>query len=324
MIDSVPPSQPPPVDLTGRVRLAHRADLLDRGVSADEIKRRLARGELTPLRRGIYVPTVDLRSLSSRQCHVLQVDATMCQVGPEMVVSHQSAACLLDIKLLRVPAAVQVTNPGGRAGHRRSRLHTHCATVDVDEVTVVGDHRVTSAARTIVDLARLCPFEDAVVAADSALRLGRVTREELFDAVGRAARRPGVFAARRVVRFADRGAESAGESVSRVLIDRQALPRPELQVAVFGAGGYVFAHSDFGWRACNTVGEFDGAQKYGRLLRPGEPPGDRIYQEKIREDRIRALGWHVVRWTWQDLEEPKELAERIRRALAYGASMTRT
>ena len=45
-------------------------------------------------------------------------------------------------------------------------------------------------------------------------------------------------------------------------------------------------------------------------------------QEKIREDRIRALGWHVVRWTWQDLEDPKELAERIRRALAYGASMS--
>lgn len=75
------------------------------------------------------------------------------------------------------------------------------------------------------------------------------------------------------------------------------------------------ARRDFGLREFRTVGEFDGAQKYGRLLKPGQPPGDAIDQEKVREDRIRELGWHVVRWTWSDLEHPQGLGDRIRRAL---------
>jgi hypothetical protein len=49
----------------------------------------------------------------------------------------------------------------------------------------------------------------------------------------------------------------------------------------------MFARCDFGWPEYRTIGEFDGAEKYGRLLRPGEKPGDKIHREKIREEGIR-------------------------------------
>lgn len=302
------------------VPLTLRADLLDEGYTRDDIKRRLGRRELTAVRPGVYAHSEELTKLDARQRHVLQIEATLRQLGPGVLVSHQSAACLLGITLLRIPTAVQVTRPGGHAGHRRSTVHTHCAAVDPAEIVVVNGHRVTGAARTIVDLARQATFEQAVVAADSALRRGLVSADGLKDAVRRAARRPGVATAQRVVRFADAGAESAGESVSRVMLHEQAVPPPTLQIVIRGVRGDAFAKCDFGWAENRTVGEFDGAQKYGRLLCPGETPGDAVFREKIREDRIRALGWHVVRWTWRDLDDRKELAARIGRALEHGAA----
>ena len=64
-----------------------------------------------------------------------------------------------------------------------------------------------------------------------------------------------------------------------------------------------------------VVGEFDGEVEYGRLLRPGQDPGDVVVQEKIREDHLRELGLDVVRWTWQDLADPQHLLARLRRRL---------
>ena len=75
--------------------------------------------------------------------------------------------------------------------------------------------------------------------------------------------------------------------------------------------GRSTAYTDFAWPAQRTVGEFDGKVKYGRLLRPGQSPGDVVYAEKLREDTIRAEDWEVVRWTWADLDFT-DTAARIR------------
>lgn len=76
--------------------------------------------------------------------------------------------------------------------------------------------------------------------------------------------------------------------------------------------GNATAHTDFAWAAQRTVGEFDGKVKYGRLLEPGQDPGDVVFAEKLREDAIRAQGWEVVRWTWPDLRDFATTAARIR------------
>lgn len=67
------------------------------------------------------------------------------------------------------------------------------------------------------------------------------------------------------------------------------------------------------WREQRLLGEFDGKVKYGRLLRSGEEPGDAVFREKRREDRLRELtGFSMVRITWGDLYRPAETAARIR------------
>lgn len=124
--------------------------------------------------------------------------------------------------------------------------------------------------------------------------------------------------AHQVAAFPDPGAESVGESRSRILIDRVGLPRPQLQFPVRTRHGDVIARSDFGWPEFRTVDEFDGKEKYSRGLPRGRSEADAVFAEKVREDRIRDLGWQVVRWTWAELDDPLALADRIRRALARG------
>ena len=67
--------------------------------------------------------------------------------------------------------------------------------------------------------------------------------------------------------------------------------------------------------------EFDGQVKYGRSADERDPFGRRLpgpdvlWQEKRREDRLRELGYEVVRVVWSDLDSPRELAARILRAV---------
>ena len=96
-----------------------------------------------------------------------------------------------------------------------------------------------------------------------------------------------------------------------------------LQFEITGSSGGFVARTDFAWEEQRVIGEFDGRVKYGRLLRPGQDPGDIVFEEKRREDAIRDLGWGVVRWTWADLDAPQQLEARVRRALDRGAGRPR-
>ena len=104
-------------------------------------------------------------------------------------------------------------------------------------------------------------------------------------------------------------------------MDREGLPTPELQFRVVDRLGTVFARTDFRWREFNTLGEFDGAVKYGRALTDGQSAGDAVFEEKLREDRIREQGFNVVRWVWDELDDPRALADKIRRAMDRGRAM---
>ena len=202
--------------------------------------------------------------------------------------------------------------PAVRRPTRRPAARPHRAPAP-DDIVMVDGLAVTSVARTVVDIARRARFEAAVAVADAALA-GRqadgvlVPRPDRRRTGGRAsgppthrlsgprstprcAGRRGGRASRphdRFVAFADGRAESVGESRSRVAIARAGLPAPVLQLPVRLAAATAYA--DFGWPAQRTVGEFDGKVKYGRLLRPGQEPGDAVFAEKLREDAIPRAG----------------------------------
>jgi hypothetical protein len=294
---------------------ALRAQLLAAGVTDEEVRRMCSARRLTVLRRGAYVPSSDARLRDPVARHALSVGAAMLQLAPGAVASHVSAAVLHGLPLWAVPLdRVHVTRDQ-RSGGRRSRLlHLHSAALDADEVVMVGGTAVTSVARTVADLARTLPFEQAVVSADGALFRGIVGGDDLVEAVERSAHRHGNTGARRVVAFADGRAESAGESRSRVAIARAGLPPPALQWEVYSPCGTLVGRADFAWPELGTVGEFDGKVKYGRLLRPGEEPGNAVFEEKRREDLLRDEALEVVRWVWGELDPFDAVAARLVRA----------
>ena len=121
-----------------------------------------------------------------------------------------------------------------------------------------------------------------------------------------------------MIAFADAGGESVGESRSRVLLERARLPRPVLQWEI--PTPRRIGRCDFGWPVLRTVGEFDGRIKYGRLLRPGQEPGDVVFAEKRREDAIRDTGFRVVRWVWAELDTFDDVVARLRTAFAAAAA----
>jgi hypothetical protein len=156
-----------------------------------------------------------------------------------------------------------------------------------DELTVVGGIEVTDVARTCLDLARSLPFEAAVVALDAALNERLVDREVLQQRLMNIVGTRGSRHAARVIAFADARSESVGESRSRVALQRLGLMPSTLQLDVRAGDGQLIGRADFAWEAERVVGEFDGRIKYGRLLRPGQDPGDVVFEEKRREDAVR-------------------------------------
>jgi hypothetical protein len=89
----------------------------------------------------------------------------------------------------------------------------------------------------------------------------------------------------------------------------------DLQFEVRRDDGMVVGRTDFVWEGRRVVGEFDGRIKYGRLLRPGQDPGDAVFEEKRREEAIRDEEWRVIRWVWAELRAPHRFAARVRRSL---------
>jgi hypothetical protein len=295
--------------------LAFRPGLLAAGLTDGELRNLCRRRQLAALRPGAYVPAFDTRLGDPVARHALAARAAIPKVAPDAVLSHVSAAALHGLTLWNVPLhRVHVTRPRSTGGRRTRLLHVHAAALEPDEITILDGVPLTSVNRTLVDLARMLPFEPALVTADAALHVYLVTPADLEVALARDAGRSGVPAARRVVAAADARAASPGETRSRLAIARAGLPAPQLQHVIAPLRTEV----DFYWEEFQTVGEFDGKVKYGRALRPGQSPGDVVFAEKRREDALRDLGREVVRWVWDELCPFDEAAARLWRAFARG------
>lgn len=113
-----------------------------------------------------------------------------------------------------------------------------------------------------------------------------------------------------VLALADARIESAGESLSRVVIHQLGFELPEPQVEIRDSVGRLMARVDGLWRSTGLVGEFDGLQKYSGTFAGSTPSSEIVIAEKQREDALRRAGHDVARWTWADLRTPARL-ERI-------------
>lgn len=300
-----------------RIVVATSEQLASTGISSYRARRLVEQGRLLALRRGVYaLPTADPAGAGGARDHALQVAAVMASCSFPVVASHRSAALLHELDMIgkQSPEAVTVTRSPRRHGSRslRASVTVHSAELPASHVVVKDGIRLTSVARTVVDLSRTQSFRDGVVAADSALRDRKTTVPELYAVIAECVRWPGIRRARDVVEFSDHRAESALESIGRVVFRDYRLPAPELQVWVGGDLG-VIGRSDYFWPQYRTIAEADGAVKYGK-------PGRAIAQLD-RDARLHDAGFEVVHFTWQQITmTPWQVPARIRAAFARGAA----
>jgi predicted transcriptional regulator of viral defense system len=292
------------------------AELAARGVSGSRIRLLVRRGVLMPVGYGAYAPRATAAKVSADPAgkQTLRVASVLAVAGPGDVGSHHSAAAIHGLdRLGRLPEQVAVTRPPGGSQRGRSGVHIHIAALPGEHVTVCSGVPVTSVARTVVDLARTSPFRDGVVVADSALRTGQASKDELLAVVADCAKWPGIRRARLVVDFCDGKSESVLESISRVAFRDHGIPAPELQVWVGGEEGGVLGRADFLWRRYRTIGEADGAVKYADT--------NRAISQLRRDAALRRAGFQVVHFTWNEINRvPHQVAASIRQAFRQSAS----
>jgi hypothetical protein len=148
----------------------------DAGISPKQLRTMVQRGELVRLRYGVYASASALALAADDKAlrHALEVRAALAATSSSAAVaSHESAALVHGLPLLREPPAGTVSltrSPGASTGRSATGLRVYSATLPGEHVTTVGGVRVTTVARTAIDLARALPFMDAVVVADAAAR----------------------------------------------------------------------------------------------------------------------------------------------------------
>src|SRR5215469_12085715 len=145
------------------------------GLSERELYSLARSGHLVKIRRGVYATSgVMARAETDPGLrHALDVVAVRDTRAGKGVASHHSAARLLGLNLLNAPPPDTVTltvPPGTRVSdYVRTGVICHAAEVPDEHVTKLYGLPATTAARTVVDIARMATFIEGVVVADSAL-----------------------------------------------------------------------------------------------------------------------------------------------------------
>ncbi|WP_082683760.1 MULTISPECIES: hypothetical protein [unclassified Mycobacterium] len=263
-------------------------------IAAGHLTRARLRSQYRPLYRGIYVPRRYNVSLRERIVGV-------ALAAPDAVIAGVAASSLHGAKWIDDDVPIEVV----KAIRRQRGLIVRDETLDESEVTTVAGIRVTTPARTAVDLARHLPRDKAVERLD-ALMSARPFAPE--DVVLLAKRHRGARGLRRLpvaLPLVDGGAESPRETWLRLLFIDAGLPRPTTQFVVHDEFGRYVRRIDMCWEEFKVGAEYDGEQHLNSR---------RQYVLDVQVNRaLQRLRWHVVHVIKED--RAADIVEQARTAL---------
>lgn len=261
------------------------------------VRERVRSERLLRLHRGVYaVGHARLRREGHWLAAVLAV--------PGAVLSHRDAGALHELR----PGNhrdTDVTGRNARANPPGIRFH-RTNTLDADDITTVDGIRVTTVARTLVDLAGVVPRDHLAKAVKEA-ELRRVFDLRAIEAAltrTRGRRGPGHRILRETIaEHAALGLSATRSSLEDAflrLLNRAGLPSP--RVNAFVEGAMVDAH----WPARRLIVELDGwASHHARHA---------FQHDRERDAHLTAAGYRMVRFTYDHvLRRPDRVIELLRR-----------
>lgn len=276
----------------GQRGLVTRSQLVAVGLTRSAISRRVARGHLHRLHRTVYA--VGHTALPPFAVEL----AALLAAGPGALLSHGSAAVVWGL-LAAAPGPVHVTCPGS---HRRTvrGITIHATALEPGDRRRHHDLAVTAPARTLLDLAHQAP--DVLPRALNEALVQRLVRPAELDAVLRHGR-PGTTRLRTALDDGPTPTRSTAERRLLTLLGRGDLPRPRTNDHVLGHE--VDAH----WPEARVVLEFDSFAFHA--------PRAAFERDRLRDARLTAAGYAVVRVTWRQVtERPEAVAARLAAVLA--------
>lgn len=305
--------------------------VLSRDLTHQHAAREERLGLLRRARHGAYLAAVpdDPGWRQQRDLLLARALSVSRNGGPDSVLSHTTAAVVHGCWLWTPDTRVhtwQNSSPGGHGAPDRQRRRLR-APLEPEESVWRGELRLTSLERTVIDCAKVLHPRDALVVADSALRMlvhpdrraPHAAHQRTTEVRHRMLRRLkaiggyGTARAAAIIRHASPWAESPYESVLRWVAISRGLPSPTPQLRLATRLGTFYV--DLGWIFDTQPG--DGRQ--GRWLVLAEADGAVKYDgagalraEKHREDALRELpGVHLVRFTGRDLHDAGRTFSRL-------------
>lgn len=292
----------------GDMPLFSTAEAEASGMSRRDLALLVRRGLIWRVARGWYSSRM---AAGPEEGHILRVAANLRLHGPTAIVARHSAVLLHGLPLARTNLeVVEITRT--QAGHGRTREGVRVSVLGVPEsrcvdvpVPIVGGvARVVDPATAIVGTAMTNHPSAALVAGDHALRQGRCTRAQLRETLEIHRGCQGIGAAREALRHLEPRHESPGETLTAAVLRRWPWAF-DPQVEVWARGRRY--RLDFALREHRIAIEFDGAVKY---------TGPEVIEDQLeREADLRAAGWIIVRFTWEDLDDEGEMLRRLTAAV---------
>ena len=268
-----------------------RRQLLDAGVTADEIRQRLENGSLLPQYRGVY--RVGHRAPSLEAKYLAAVRAC----GEGAALSGTAAACLYEL-IRGTPPRPEVTT---RSQRRVPGVVTRRS--DAIETTTFRGIAVTTVPRTLVDIAGRLALDELARACHEAGVKYRTTPAEVEKVLARRPRAKGAANLRRVLRGDAHVSLSKLERRFIELLRDAGLVLPVTNRIVDGR------RVDCYWPEQRLTVELDG-YRYHRSRHAWE-------QDRRREREARARGDDFRRYTYGDVfDQPGQMLAELRAVIS--------
>ena len=276
-----------------------RPQLLRCGLSDTRIDSLLRRRELCELLPAVYTPRPVPDSMRQRMWA-----AVLWSGG---VISHHSAAALWRLSDGRLKT-VHVTVADRRYRRRALGVRVHRVPLGRLQRTRFDGLPITDRSRTVIDLLRTEPYGFARDLLDRALQESWLSELDVMEAVRTEPCRTGNVQIRRLLAQIVPGAQAESERRLHRLLHRYGITGWVAQYCVRLPDGV--AYIDVAFPVARIAIEVDGRKAH-------DHGSGRFDSDRVRQNELVALGWRVLRVTWNELtQRPDRVLAKIMQLLA--------
>ena len=287
---ALPPDDRAIADLADRQDgVVGRDQLLGMGLSGPAVDKRVRRGRLFVVQRGVYA--VGRRQLNIRG----QWRAAVLALGDGAVLSHRAAAAVWDLR--HVPTGdIDVTVPSQSGRKSRPGITVHRSTTLSSADAIRRDGLpVTTVARTLLDLAEVVHTRELERALDRAEQLQLFDLKAIDEQIRRGNGRAGAATLSRCLSLHTAGStltESELEERFLPLVDQAGLPPPAINDWLVLANGAAI-RPDYMWKDRRLIVELDGFGPHSTRKA--------MRTDRRRDRRLQLEDWKVLRYTYEDI-----------------------